>query len=114
MRSAKLLRATKSMTARTVALTVFGRNAAKQLELELGCSSSQAWRIVSHGRVPSGLAGDFWDVVERKAESLLVRVETARRMARAERMLLRDRRLRAAAVAADEGSKAAVDLLVRK
>lgn len=90
-----------AMTARTIALLLLGPNAAKQLQFELPCTSSQAWRIVSHAHVPSSLRGSFWHAMERKAERLLVQVEAARDRARAERMALRDRRLGAAAGAAE-------------
>lgn len=102
MSSAKNLHSIRG-SARNVATMIFGRNAAKQLELELGCSSAQAWRIVSHGYLPGRLAGDFWDVIERRAEQLLLRVEAARRMARSEREFLRERRMAAAAGSETEG-----------
>lgn len=101
MNSGKVIPTTQGMaTARTIALMIFGNNAPKQLALELGCSCRQAQRIVTHGYVPQRFLGNFWHVVEQRAESLLVRVEAARDRARAEQMRLRDMRLAAAPLSA--------------
>jgi hypothetical protein len=43
--------------------TAFGRNAAKQIEVGLGVSRSQAWRIVSFGSVPRQLEGRFIEFI---------------------------------------------------
>jgi hypothetical protein len=48
---------------RTIARMLFGPNTQKQLQLELGCTGSQAWCIVSHGHVPAKLTGSWWNAV---------------------------------------------------
>lgn len=65
MCSAKNSRPKRAMNARALSLTVLGRNAAKQIEAELGCSRSQAWRIVSTGHVPGRMRVAFIDLLDR-------------------------------------------------
>ena len=65
MCSAKNLRSKRTMNARALSLTVLGRNAAKQIEAELGCSRAQAWRIVSTGHVPGRFQRAFLDLLDR-------------------------------------------------
>src|SRR5258708_1016487 len=67
------------MLTRAAIMTVLGHDARKQVERGLGCSRSQAWRMVYHGRIPGKFRQALIAFLDRSIERNLGTLAAIRR-----------------------------------